>query len=65
MEAFIQFLYRALFGLEVKFMTDLERLQQREDDLLQTQDSIASELAAIRREIDAHLVAKTQEGNAA
>lgn len=64
MERLIKFFYRAFFSLDVVFMTDLERLQQRQTDLMTQIDSLCAELVAVKREIDAFLV-KQAEGGAA
>jgi len=64
MERLIKVFYRVFFGLDVVFMTELERLQQRQVDLLREIDSLAAELASVNRQID-ELLVKQAEGGAA
>jgi hypothetical protein len=63
-ERLIKAFYRIFFGLDVTFMTDLERLVQRQADLITEINSLVSELAAVNKQIDIEMVRRAEGGAA-
>ena len=58
MERLIQWIYRAVFGIEVRFANRLEQLQCEIEQLTYEMQSIETEWHAKRAELDALLIAE-------